>query len=182
MNWDIWNPGMSCNVKLVPLEWEKNACLSSLQTPLSQNDQSCTDAVFFIFIQGFSVSQPCVMRGVCSASPLVLQQSLAIFSPVRRIETVIPEKTKESFCQMQIKCCPGLNCCKPEWTLGDSIGQESVCFLLFMLSLYLPLSLSPFISFISLYLPFSLNDKAPLASYLSNWCNGHPFSIWPNQF
>lgn len=175
---------MSCNFKLVSFEWEKKAYSSSLQTPLSQNDQSCTDAVFFTFIPGFSVSQPCVMRGGCSAPPLVLQQSSAIFSPIRRMETVNPEKTKESFCQMQIKCCPGLNCCKPEWTLGDSIGQESACFLLFRLSLYLPLSLSLFIfiSFISLYLPFSLNDKGPLASYLSNWCNGHPFSIWPNQF
>lgn len=42
LNWGIWNPGMSCNVKLLPLKWVKNACLSSIQTHLSQKDQSCT--------------------------------------------------------------------------------------------------------------------------------------------
>lgn len=30
-------------------------------------------------------------------------------------------------------------------------------------------------------LPFSLSDKAPLASYISNWCTRHSFLIWPNQ-
>lgn len=71
---------------------------------------------------------------------------------------------------MQEKCCPGLNCCKPEWTLGDSIVQESACFLALHA---LPLFTS--------CLPISLNSKARLAPYLSNWCTRHPFLIWSNQ-
>lgn len=58
---------------------------------------------------------------------------------------------------------PGLNCCKAEWTLGDSIGQESACFLLFMLSFYLQAVFPSLLN--KTHLPFTYLTGAPDAHF-----------------
>lgn len=62
----------------LPFKWEKNYFLSSLQilsfTERSKLSQWRGGFQFSVFIQGFSISWPCVMRGVCPTPPLPLQQ------------------------------------------------------------------------------------------------------------
>lgn len=165
---DIWNPGRPRNLQTGehPVVLHPNSSLMEGSQLYQWHPVIQLNAIPPIQ-KRVSVSQPCVMRCVLNFSSVIAAVTNHLLTNKENRNSHFLED-----CQFLLNTSKMLSRAKLLQAWMNIRGQYWPGVSLFH-ALHVP----------SIYKSSSplLNDKAPLAPYLSNWCTRHPFLIWPNQ-